>query len=155
VSARSLERHRRNVFRSNRSPNNDCVEATAVCEENYIRANREHGHRQWWVTPKRCRAVVWASGTGRWLMDVNGPRRGRVELAFEKWCGQNGHACVRTVDLFCTVRVSPQRLSQSAASHLLPFEEQEISETMPIWAVVERQSTLATSISEIYISVSL
>lgn len=33
-------------------------------------------------------------------MGVNGPRPGRFELAFERWCIKNGHACVRTVDLF-------------------------------------------------------
>jgi hypothetical protein len=58
------------------------------------------GCRQWWGKPKTledCDLGVWH---GRWLMGVNGPKPGRFELAFERWCIQSGHAFVRTVDLF-------------------------------------------------------
>lgn len=33
-------------------------------------------------------------------MGVNGPRRGRFDLAFEKWCAANRYFFLRTVDLF-------------------------------------------------------
>lgn len=58
------------------------------------------GCRLWWGKPGTLRARDLGVWHGHWLMGVNGPRRGRFELAFEKWCGTNGHACVRTVDLF-------------------------------------------------------
>lgn len=58
------------------------------------------GCRQWWGEPKALRDRDLGEWQGRWLMGVNGPTPGRFELAFEQWCGENGHACVRTVDLF-------------------------------------------------------
>lgn len=56
--------------------------------------------RQWWGKPKTLRDRDLGVWQGRWLMGVNGPRPGRFELAFEKWCINNAHACLRTVDLF-------------------------------------------------------
>lgn len=58
------------------------------------------GCRQWWGEPKTLRDRDLGAWHGRWLMGVNGPRPGRFELAFEKWCSDNGHSCVRTADLF-------------------------------------------------------
>lgn len=58
------------------------------------------GCRLWWGEPKTLMDRDLGVWNGRWLMGVNGPRPGRFELAFEKWCIEHGHRCVRTVDLF-------------------------------------------------------
>jgi hypothetical protein len=58
------------------------------------------GCRQWWGNPATLSDNDLGVWHGRWLMGVNGPKPGRFELAFEGWCGENGHACLRTVDLF-------------------------------------------------------
>lgn len=58
------------------------------------------GCRQWWGEAKTLRNRDLGVWHGRWLMGVNGPKLGRFELAFEKWCSDYGHSCLRTVDLF-------------------------------------------------------
>ena len=58
------------------------------------------GCRQWWGKPRTLRDHDLGVWHGRWLVGVNGPKPGRFELAFENWCSENGHACLRTVDLF-------------------------------------------------------
>jgi hypothetical protein len=58
------------------------------------------GCRQWWGGSKTLRDRDLGVWHGRWLMGVNGPKPGRFELAFEKWCSDKGHSCLRTVDLF-------------------------------------------------------
>lgn len=58
------------------------------------------GRRQWWGKPQTLRDRDLGVWPGRWLMGVNGPKRGRFELAFEKWCSDKGHSWVRTADLF-------------------------------------------------------
>jgi hypothetical protein len=58
------------------------------------------GCRQWWGEPRTLRPRDLGVWDGRWLKGVNGPRPGRFDLAFENWCSDNGHACLRTVNLF-------------------------------------------------------
>lgn len=76
------------------------------------------GCRQWWGKPRTLRNRDLGVWHGRWLMGVNGPKPGRFELAFEKWCIRNGHTCVRTVDLFWAFEYHtegfPSRLDEGA-----------------------------------------
>jgi hypothetical protein len=58
------------------------------------------GCRVWWGEPGTLKDRDLGAWHGRWVMGVNGTRRGRFELAFEGWCSDNGHACLRTVELF-------------------------------------------------------
>jgi hypothetical protein len=58
------------------------------------------GCRLWWGSPNLLRNRNLGVWDGRWLMGVNGGKPGRFELAFEKWCRENGHAYLRTVNLF-------------------------------------------------------
>ena len=58
------------------------------------------GCRQWWGKPETLRDRDLGVWHGRWLMGVDGPKPGKFELAFEKWCSDNGHPCLRTADLF-------------------------------------------------------
>ena len=57
------------------------------------------GSRTWWGTGRLSdrNLGVWR---GDWLMGVNGPREGKYDLRFLKWCENHGHSCIRTVDLF-------------------------------------------------------
>lgn len=58
------------------------------------------GCRQWWGKPCRLNNRDLGVWGGNYLMGVNGTRAGRFESAFEKWCRERGHLCVRTVNLF-------------------------------------------------------
>lgn len=57
------------------------------------------GCRNWWGRGD-LRDRDLGGHAGGWLMGINGPRRGRFDIAFESWCRNRAALWVRTVDLF-------------------------------------------------------
>jgi hypothetical protein len=79
------------------------------------------GCRLWWGKPGTLQDRDLGVWNGHWLGGVNGPRPGRFELAFEGWCQENGHTCLRTVNLFWAFQY--HRNGFPSHSHVAPIRK--------------------------------
>ncbi len=76
------------------------------------------GARTWWGTGTLSGRNLGA-WSGNWLMGVNGPPEGKYDLKFVTWCENQGHSCIRTVDIFWAFQYHRTGFPMTLGRHVL------------------------------------